>query len=316
MTRTTVLDMRSGTRVRVKSATEIAATLDAQGRLGGIPFMPEMVAFAGRTLAVHRQADKTCVEGGGLRRLDGALLLQGARCDGSAHDGCQRGCLFFWKPEWLTDAEAPEPAVDLARETRAREQLLTAPTVRDGQYDCQSTVLIDASAPIGRLDLGHLATDVRRGDLSLGGLAAVATRTVVNLVRRRLGRPELGMLVGDGGGKPKGGLKLQPGEWVRVRPLDEIRATLGPDSKNNGLSFEPEMGRYAGRTFQVEGRVERIIHEETGRMVRLTGTVILKDLVCRGSCVKNCPRANLLYWREAWLERVEAPAEASTPRAA
>ena len=84
---------RAGQRVAVRSAAEIAATLDANGRLDGTPFMPEMVAFAGRELTIHRHSDKTCVEGGGLRQMQDTLLLAGVRCDGTAHDGCQRGCL-------------------------------------------------------------------------------------------------------------------------------------------------------------------------------------------------------------------------------
>lgn len=301
-------EYRGGQRVEVKSAAEIAATLDSQGRLDGIPFMPEMAAFAGRRMTVFKQVEKTCVEGGGLREMNPAILLAGARCDGSAHDGCQRGCLIFWRPEWIRPvSDAPSAPVDLVQETRARERLTTMPTVRDGLYDCQSTVLINASTPLSKWKLGHLLRDVRRGELSIPGLVGIVHRTLTNLVLRRLGKPELGMLVGDESPKKRGGLKLAPGDWVRVKSLEEIRATLGPDSKNNGLSFEPEMGTYAGQVFQVEGRLERIIHEETHRMVKLTNTVILRGMTCRGSCVKNCPRANLLYWREAWLERAEAP---------
>ena len=301
---------RAGQRVAVRSAAEIAATLDANGRLDGTPFMPEMVAFAGRELTIHRHSDKTCVEGGGLRQMQDTLLLAGVRCDGTAHDGCQRGCLLFWKEAWLRPiSDEPGAPVDLATETRARERLLTAPAVKNGLYDCQSTALMDATAPLSKWDLRHLLDDVRRGELTLAGLAAVVTRTLTNLVRRRAGLHELDMLVGDAGPKKKGGLRLSAGDWVRVKSTAEILAAVGPDSKNNGLSFEPEMGHYAGRVLQVAGRVERIIHEETHRMVRLTNTVALHDLVCRGTCVKNCPRANLLYWREAWLERVEAPVE-------
>ena len=31
----------------------------------------------------------------------GDVLLEGARCNGAAHDGCEAGCLIFWKEEWL-----------------------------------------------------------------------------------------------------------------------------------------------------------------------------------------------------------------------
>ena len=71
------------------------------------------------------------------------------------------------------------------------------------------------------------------------------------------------------------------------------------------------MSRYIGGVYQVEFVVRRIILEETGQMARLNRTVALKTLACAGVCAKNCPRANTLYWREAWLERVEVTAMAA-----
>jgi hypothetical protein len=53
--------------------------------------------------------------------------------------------------------------------------------------------------------------------------------------------------------------------------------------------------------------VERIIDEQKGKMVRLDRTVVLDQVFCGGLCNKACPRKNPLFWRESWLERVEAP---------
>ena len=41
-------DLRAGEWVRVRSKEEILATLDNNGQLEGLPFMPEMFAFCGR----------------------------------------------------------------------------------------------------------------------------------------------------------------------------------------------------------------------------------------------------------------------------
>src|SRR5215216_4982486 len=90
--------LRAGDVVRVRSREEILATLDANGRLDGQPFMPEMLQFAGRELPVSKIAHKTCDTinrpSTGMRRLDNTVHLVGARCDGSAHGGCQAGCLL------------------------------------------------------------------------------------------------------------------------------------------------------------------------------------------------------------------------------
>jgi len=153
--------------------------------------------------------------------------------------------------------------------------------------------------------VGHLVDDVRRGELSIGDFLLMIGRTAANRVRGLIGLGDIGALAGTGQGKSKGALDLKPGDWVRIKSAEEIRATLGPDGRNLGLSFEPEMTRYIGGLYQVDFPVKSIILEETGQMAKLSRTVALKGLSCRGICAKNCPRANTLYWRESWLERVE-----------
>jgi len=309
----------AGETVEVKSAAEIAATLDADGKLDGMPFMPEMLAFCGRKLQVSRRADKTCVEGFyGMRKLGGAVLLDEARCDGAAHGGCQRNCMMFWKEEWLKPAAEGQAAFvpDLQTESKARRVLSNLPT-RDGdRYVCQSTALGAVTQAQSKFDIGHLVTDVRRGELSPMGFVLMAGRTVVNRLRHMVGLPDLDQLIGDSDGKSKVALDLKPGDWVRIRSAEEIKATLGPDGRNLGLTFEPEMARYIGGTYEVDFPVRSIILEETGEMAKLNRTVALKTLACRGVCAKNCPRANTLYWREAWLERVEEAGVGSEQKSA
>ena len=296
----------AGETVEVLSAAEIAATLDASGALDGVPFMPEMLAFCGKTLKVRRRADKTCVEGHyGLRKLGETVLLEEARCDGAAHDGCQRNCMMFWKEAWLKPAAALAAPIDPLAEARARKRLASLPVHDTDRYLCQSTALMAATAPQSAWNVAHLIADVRRGELSLAGFFGMVGRTLINRARGLVGLQDIGALAGDHGKAPAGDLNLQPGEWVRILPAETIQATLGPDGRNRGLSFEPEMTRYIGGVYQVEFVVRRIILEETGQMAKLNKTVALKTLACAGACAKNCPRANTLYWREAWLERVE-----------
>ena len=65
---------------------------------------------------------------------------------------------------------------------------------------------------------------------------------------------------------------------------------------------------YCGRTYRVEDRVERIIDEQTGKMLRFSNDCIrLEGVVCQGHWSRSrlfCPRAITSYWRELWLERV------------
>jgi 2-polyprenyl-6-methoxyphenol hydroxylase-like FAD-dependent oxidoreductase len=294
-----------GQKVQVKSAAEILATLDGAGALEGVPFMPEMAAFCGAELIIHRRAGITCVEGQGLRRMTGAVLLDGARCDGAAHDGCQRNCLMFWKEAWLAPAGETPAAVDPRAETAAAQALSRLPTLSEGRYHCQSTALGAATTPTGRGDVMQMARDLWLGEVSPTALSSFLIRGIINRIRRWAGMPDLGVLSGLARKPARGRLNLQRGDWVRVKPRPVLRRFLTPDSRNFGLSFEPEMAKYAGSVRQVDFPVRRIIHEETGRMVHLRNTVGLKGVTCQGRCARNCARANTLYWRESWLERIE-----------
>src|SRR5256885_13121004 len=85
---------RPGDLVEVRTWAEIERTLDASGTLDGLPFMPEMRAFSGRTFRVHRRVDKIndMRHKTGLRRMLRALTLTDARCSGAHHGGCQAEC--------------------------------------------------------------------------------------------------------------------------------------------------------------------------------------------------------------------------------
>jgi hypothetical protein len=71
------------------------------------------------------------------------------------------------------------------------------------------------------------------------------------------------------------------------------------------------------RRGRVRYRVDRLINEQTGVMRELTGTVALKvmknskslneECLCYGE-LGECPRGELMYWREIWLERVNPKA--------
>src|SRR4051794_18247776 len=96
-----------GDLVEIRSKEEILATLDSEGRLDGLPFMPQMFQYCGQQFRVFRRAHKTCdtvfpVRG---RRMSSAVHLD-LRCDGLAYDGCQAGCLLFWKEAWLKTVSA------------------------------------------------------------------------------------------------------------------------------------------------------------------------------------------------------------------
>jgi hypothetical protein len=278
--------------VDVRSAAEISATLDEQGCLDGLPFMPEMLAYCGKRLRVHRRADRTCVGELGFRHMRDAVFLEEARCSGAAHDGCQRGCLMFWKEAWL------KPAGALG--VGARAAVITAATKSGDTYRCQSTMLVEATTgSISRWDIRPFLREIRHGEMRVFAFVALVARTVM----ARLGKPRVQPLRGQAGKKNRGDLHLQTGEQVQVKTAPQIAAELDDRGANCGMVFRDAMHQAIGGRYRVAFPVTRIIVEETGKMVHLKNTVALDGVTCEGPCVAHCPRKEFLYWRESWLER-------------
>jgi hypothetical protein len=321
---TRALELRPGELVRIRSAMEIAPTLDPDGSLDGMPFMPEMLQYCGQTFRVSMRADKTCAGDGLVRRMDNTVHLAGLRCDGSAHAGCQAACRLFWKEAWLErvgDASGPAP-VSNGHHAALNETLLaatTAPSDNGPRYRCQATEIPRASRRLRVRELDQYARDVR--NWSLGKVLRGLVFDLINLwqyfSRRHLpsrlriagGRPYpfiSGPHPVEKGATPVARLDLQPGELVRIKSKDEIEATLDHENYNRGLFFEAEMATYCGRTARVLGRVERLVDEHTGELIEIGSDCIMLDgVVCLGDYHRLCPRGIYSYWREIWLERVD-----------
>jgi len=341
----TTLGLRAGEWVQVRSPEEIFATLDGNGRLDELPFMPEMLALCGQTLQVGKRAHKTCdpALGVGGRKMARTVHLENRRCDGSAHDGCEAGCLIFWKEAWLkrVDPDAatmPPAAAPPTDRVRTIEQVLRAgiripPAAGETEpsYVCQNTQIKFATQPLRWWDLRQYWEDYTSGNVRLSQLAAgllySAWRTVAEAgiglgSAMRWSYDRFARLTGaapyptrpygvpKGTPVPRAQLDLQQGELVRVKPFREILTTLDSNYRNRGLYFDVEMVPFTERTYEVERRQSQIIDEATGKMVRFkTDAIILKDVVCQSRysvCRRFCPRAIYPYWREIWLERAEA----------
>jgi hypothetical protein len=326
----TTLDMgrnrklRPGDLVEIRGAKEIAETLDASGDLDRLPFMAEMLRHCGQRFRVAKRAHKTCdtVWQTGLRRMERAVHLEGLRCDGGGHGGCQAGCLLFWKEAWLrrVDESTPRAASDVSDETTGRlaatlQSVATLETgesgLNDARYRCQATRMYEATTPIARWDLRHFAEDLTSGNVRLGEFFRVLAIAAFDGLQRLRGGRGLPRFSGGrlDGATPSGRLDLDPGETVRVRDRDEIAGTLDTRNRNRGLFFDSEMVPYCGEEHPVERRVERIIDERTGRMIELKNPcIVLEGVVCRSWYSigrRFCPRAITPYWRELWLERVD-----------
>jgi hypothetical protein len=317
---------RSGDRVTVRSPKEILSTLDADGTLDGLPFMPEMLEWCGRTFRVERRAEKTCVSvpepSYGNRRFAASdvVFLDDLRCDGRDHDGCTRGCRIFWKEDWLRLADPAETSTHTTGEVDALRRRLK-PKADENHYFCQSTQLYDATEAFPgnhRLWMLRIAwREIRTGDRSTSEVLKLLARWSRLQLLHGL-RPDR-MLRGRRDRTPAESLGLMPGEVVRVKSRAEVEATLDHERSNRGLKMGDEMTRYFGRQLEVRCRVDRIIDEQSGEMRELRDTVALRNgrsesmqgadlgCLCTGQ-LGDCPRSELMYWREIWLERTPSPA--------
>ena len=100
-------------------------------------------------------------------------------------------------------------------------------------------------------------------------------------------------------------LGLRPGDWVEVRSEPEILATLDASGALDALPFMPEMRQFCGRRFRVRARADRT-SMGTLWMRAMDHTVHLEGLRCDGAAHDGCSRGCALFWKEAWLRRVDA----------
>jgi hypothetical protein len=300
--------LRPGDIVEVKAPEEILQTLDANGALDNLPFMPEMIPYCGKRFQVSRRALNTCVSGpsAGMRGFTkhDVVLLAGLRCSGADHDGCQKGCVIFWREAWLRKVENTEKsnAVDLKGNDQLRARLNTL--VRPNVYFCQASELLKITEPVSRRErIPNILREVRAGNCSPFEMAQRIGIWLLWRMRRMILGP-----YGAGNKKstPTESLNLQPGDRVEVKAMDDIIETLNGTARNRGLTFFPIMRLLCGHEQRVERRLDRLIVDGTGEMRQMHNTVCLEGSHCGCSyeAFGGCPRDEYAYWREIWVRRL------------
>src|SRR5579883_2099205 len=201
------LGLRAGDVIEVRSEAEILATLDEQGALDGLPFMPEMLQFCGKRFRVEKRADKTCntITVMESRRLYHTVHLENLRCSGADHGGCQAQCYLFWKEAWLKRV----PESHDAAPGRAGQRGNSLPVSNDGPVEgLRAASLVGCSAVLARHTLrqcrrlscfqgvpipsvskvAQAGDRLSRAALGLQPLPSLARRHSVSLSRGRAGQ--------------------------------------------------------------------------------------------------------------------------------
>lgn len=313
--------------VFVKDKEEILATLDQNGCLDGVPFMPEMLEFCGRRMQVYKRAHKTCdyVTDTGMRALSNAAHLHGARCSGTSHGGCDARCLLYWKKAWLR----PTPEnIESAKAFAAEDEL--GPTAlpenicestlhavcsngksgADLRYSCQATLVPKFTTKLPWWNVRQYMWDLESRNVATFGemLPSMIFRVYDNLINLGIGLgrplrwvydrfqamrggrpyPTIVGTIKQGDVTPSLVLGLKVGERVRVKSHSEILSTLDTTGRNRGMIFSAEMIPYCGNEYQVLGTVRRLVDEKTGKLIELkTACVILDGVICRARYLKD-----------------------------
>jgi len=306
----TVQILKSGDLVEVLQPEEILKTLDSNGQLDGLPFMPEMIPYCGKKFKVRLKVEKTCVNcifpDNKLKTTikeflyNDVVFLEDLRCTGIDHGHCQRGCMIFWRQAWLKKANdiIGDTSINPEGSLKLREKLKTKES--ENKYFCQSTELHNATQYISSSKRFFKMFK----EFTSGGLNILQAIKAIFLPSwRKFNKIP----------QPKGSLRetpveylyLEAGELVEVRPFKEILHTLNKQGKNKGLKFTLDMKQYCGKQFKVRNKLEKMIREETGEMLEIKNTVILEEATCTYPYLfAGCPRAEFHYWREIWLRRV------------
>ena len=262
----------------------------------------------------------------GMYRMRNAVHLEGLRCDGQAHGGCQAGCLLYWKEAWLrrVPSDGREPAGPPPEPAPQRLLATLAAATRKAGRDLRrrGAVLVpgDGIAPGGARARPFLGRQPVRAGRQVGQRQPARRRP-----RRR-----------------HRGVQRVPGPQPQVR----AEATADPGRSTVALhrrEAREDPGRQARPATRGTGRV-RSKEEISARSTATTATADCRSTRrCCGTAGRGqgatagrpdhrrahrqaaaaaaslhrprgrhlprrlqpyCPRSNYPYWREIWLERV------------
>lgn len=333
-----MIDLRVGDTVEVKSCKEILATLDPRGTLESLPFMAEMLKYCGQVYKVYKRADKTgqyiTSPRYSSRRMFRTVHLEGLRCDGEFHAGCDALCLLYWKEAWLKKVDIKACDLHSNKEKVVIENFGSATSDKIGctqdtlffstkiqtnvlnpvkeKYFCQVTEVINASSELKRYDMRQYYRDLRYGNISFKDFFKWTPLEILNYTSQRILKkriyPNIKNKFALQGKTPAGTLDLKVGDNVKIKSLGDILRTLDFNERNRGLRFTKELVPYCGKTSKVIKIVKNIVNEVNGEMIHFSNKcIILENVICTGEVSDKrlfCPKSCYPYWREVWLEKI------------
>lgn len=256
-----------------------------------------------------------------MRRVRDTVSIAGLRCDGGAHEGCQAQCYVLWKTAWIkrmdvstTSSSEPPIKRTSAIFSNNGNNCSFGPTfVKDndateGRYVCQYTNLVRASTRLKPWDLRQDLRPLIAGNVTVMAFGVAILTRLFNAAQQLRGGCGFPLSFPSSISTPslRVDLNLQPGEMVLVRDHERIYETLNQAGRNRGLWFDRVMLYYCKRRFKVLSRVDKIIDDASGRMLRMkTPCIVLEGVDNHGEHQRFLAQHDYAFWREVWLERLE-----------
>lgn len=99
---------------------------------------------------------------------------------------------------------------------------------------------------------------------------------------------------------------LKEGDRVRVKSMDEIKATLNSWREYKFCRYMDSMWQFCGTEQKVVKSVERFVDERDYQIKKASGVVLLENLFCPGTDdYGRCDRSCFYFWRVEWLDKIE-----------
>jgi hypothetical protein len=105
------------------------------------------------------------------------------------------------------------------------------------------------------------------------------------------------------------------GDWVEVRPIAEILATLDERGCLDGMPFMPEMAALCGTRFAIFKSAHKTCDPTGVTDLRRINDAVHGPARCNGAAHGGCEARCLLFWKTAWLTPADGPGPLKPPAA-
>jgi hypothetical protein len=109
-------------------------------------------------------------------------------------------------------------------------------------------------------------------------------------------------------------MKLRAGDWVEIKSKDEILKTLDKKGRLEGMPFMPQMFQYCGMKFKVFKRAHKTCDTVNPVRGASVSDAVHLSIRCDGKAYGGCQTSCLIFWKTAWLRRVDVSHKAAHPQ--